>query len=363
MVFCYHYNGFKKAKEKNLEKRDYMLAEKLDVLIEEEVEKRVKKVKEELKKAKKEIKELKEENELLKINAESKNKVQKSEEHLKALRELVNGGNIGDVLNIFGLEESGIRFSGMDTKDAPQWFSLFVQYYPDRKRLLSLFDFFQYTYPDWANDLRFPVDYTKEEVLYFIKDIQNRYITNSEIFSENMGFYWSAIKQSKGEPMKIMKENDTFSKAIPWQLFLENKYLTEDDVFEKLLETIRTRKDNSNYFFAIQKYQEISQEQVEKLFSVLPKGQMYENHKKFIESNKNVIKDHPEIAIKFESDMCNSAYSTFHYLNYPIEMQKNFIKKLDEKIEKKLPLVKSMNLSKAEKIAFIEELIKWDPEF
>ena len=104
------------------------------------------------------------------------------------------------------------------------------------------------------------------------------------------------------------------------------------------------------------KYQDLSDDQIKELAKLLPKNHLSEEHKDFISRSKNIIKDNDWLADKFKDKINDNQYSTFYYLNYPLEMQKEFIRSnKHSKYYTKLDLTKKMDISKKEKLEFLQE--------
>jgi hypothetical protein len=245
----------------------------------------------------------------------------------------------------------------MDSETIPNWFRWLFHYYEDREKLFVLMDLFNIIYPSWAKEYKMPYDYSEEELEIFINPKYDRHICNGEIFRNNIGFFWKNINCNNGDTYKILINTKSFTDYIPWQLILSNSLWATDKLFGKILNAIKKNQPYSYYYFAIQDYIKISEGQAGEMAKLLPKGQWYDVHKKFVENNKNIIKENQFLANMFKDKICDNQYSTFHYLKFPIEIQKEFVRGY-KGYYSKIELIKKMDISKEDKIKFAMEFTK-----
>ena len=59
---------------------------------------------------------------------------------------------------------------------------------------------------------------------------------------------------------------------IPWQLFLKNKLLLINEVWEIIIKKIKNNYEYSHYFFSIDKYQKLNDIQLKQMFSLAKKS-------------------------------------------------------------------------------------------
>jgi hypothetical protein len=282
-------------------------------------------------------------------------KTHKQGEAFSVFKSQINDKNIENVCSFLNLEKINIDFSGMHSDQIPAWFRLVAKHYPDRDKVFSLLDLFEINYPDWAKTFKMPFDYGEEELDLIFSKIGRMYVCNSCIFSDNMGFFYTYYSRHKNLNTLFERES---SVEIPWNLFLQNKLLATEKYFARIIESLKRKESRSDYFYKIQDYQELSPEQAERMFDFLPMNNLYDIHKRFIELNNDIVKKKPELAIIYKDKMSDNQYSSFYYLNFPIEMQKDFIRNYRGmgRYESKFDLVKKMNISKKEKLAFLQEI-------
>lgn len=336
-----------------------MFTQELTTLIEKELDARTESMQKELNEYKKTVYDLQVTNTQLKEKLSKVEEAETNVEFINFLKTMIDENTIDSFIDQFPFTPTSIRIKGMDVDKMPKWFKLFVTYYDDRKKLLQLLELLEIDFPIWAKSLRFPQDYTKEEVLHFIeKDLHNRYITNGCIFDDNIGFYWRAIAANKGEPLTIMNGNNSFTSSIPWQLFLQNPHLKDPEVYHAIIKQIKRQKENNSlYFYEIQEYQAIPEEFIELLFEALPLEKNKRIYENFIRRNHSLIKKNPSIAILFEKEMNREERNAFYFLNYPIDMQIHYIQSLNVSLEIRIGLIKKMSISPEEKIALLHEAI------
>jgi len=330
---------------------------KINEFIEEEISNRVSDIKIQLENSEKElIKTKKKLNKLENENEELK-KIQSQIEMFKIFKGLVNKNNFSNFTSYLNLKSNGFGISGMDSETIPDWFKLLFRYYEDREKLFVLMDMFNIEYPIWAKDFKMPYDYNEEELLLFINSKHDKYITNGCIFEGNTGFFWRNVRANSGKTKDIINSKSSFEQAIPWQLILSNPLWLNENMFLKIIDVIKNKKYSfGNYFYAIQDYIKISDEQIKEMAKLLPKDRLFDVHKKFIGTNKDIFKIVPNLAKGYFDKINDNQYSTFYYLNFPVKKQIEFIKNYNGGIHSKFDLVKKMDISKEEKVKLITEI-------
>lgn len=273
----------------------------------------------------------------------------------EVFRSMINENNVGVLVGVLNLKTIDIDFSGMNSECIPNWFSLICRYYPDKERVFAIMDLFNIKYPSWAKLFKLPSDYNEEELDLVFERLGKMYVCNGCIFSGNMGFFYREIAPYKGD-LKTLLTRSSYSE-IPWNLLLKNPLLATDKYINKIIQALKNKSSHSQYFFAIQDYQELTPEQVLPLFEYFPTtDNLWDVHKKFIDKNKNIIKVIPEISELFKHKINDNQYSSFYFANYPVDMQKDFIKSLTKKYSSKIDLINKMSLTKKEKINFLNEI-------
>jgi hypothetical protein len=333
-----------------------LLNEKLNEWIEEEIERRCSDLKQEISEVKNKYLEI---NKLLEDLRKENSKLKQNTNQIEAFaifKSLINDVNFGNILLHFNLKRNNYNINGMHSENIPSWFKFLFTYYEDKEKLFSIMDLFNFKYPNWAKNYKMPYEYNEEELELFIDPKYDRYICNGEIFNNNIGFFWENIQYNQGDTYKILTTKQSFSDDIPWQLVLSNPLWKEEKLFNKILNVLNKKQKDSHYYYAIQNYQTISEDQAKEMAKYLPKDKLYDIHKTFISNNKNIIKNNEWLAEHFKGLISNNQFSTFYYLNYPLQMQKDFIINCNKSYPSKFDLVNKMIINKEDKIKFLMEV-------
>lgn len=333
-----------------------MLAEKIDQLVEDEVNIRVESVRKELEIERKKVHKLQFQVEELTGKLNLVHSIHSNSEQLETLKQTINAENIKSIVALLNFKKEEIIINGSRINELPVWFELTLTYYPDKEKLWNLFDFFGIKYASWLRQFCLPQDYNEDELLAFMKVVDKHGITNGCNFSQNIGYYYESLQSSKGLA-KYLINGSTFSNYIPWQLLLKNPLLTKEDIFKEIIKIITTKKLNSEYFFRIQDYQSLTELQVKTLFeSIGPDSRQSDEHVAFIRNNQFIIKRNPEISFNYKDKMTAESRSTFYFKNYPTDMQKAFIRECSGALSNKIELIKCMEICKEEKVALIYDI-------
>lgn len=325
--------------------------------IEEEVIRRTEDLQRELTKTTERLVHYREKYESLKDKHEV---VEKDYEKLKELNIVLDTFNKDNVEGLFELlnlkTTKHIDFDGMDTEKIPLWFKMLTLYYPDKEKVLSILDIFDEKYPKWAKTFKLPFDYNEDELDKILNNLGKMYVTNGKHFSSNMGFFYSDIRISEGNIIKRLSRVSYV--AMPWNLFLQNPLLTTEKYMNKIEELLSNKGYDSieNNFYAIQKYQDINPEFVDILARNISHHRYSDTKKQFLNKNKDILKKYPKMAEKFKSRMREYNFSEFYYLNFPVNMQKEFLKDLDGNPDEKLKLILKMEATKEEKVELIKKI-------
>ncbi|WP_165571668.1 hypothetical protein, partial [Cytobacillus praedii] len=209
----------------------------------------------------------------------------------------------------------------------------------------------------WAKTFKLPIDYGEKELDLIFDRLGKMYVCNNEIFSNNMGFYWQYQSRFKGNLNELFNRESYVE--IPWNLLLQNPLLTTEKYFNKIIDALSSKQSHSEYFFMIQNYQELNEDQINKMAEYLPTKNFYSYHNFFIEKNKVIFKQREDLAKLFKHKMTDYERSPFYYLNYPLEMQRDFVLgNSDRDNEYGFELVEKLNISNKEKLNLLNEVAK-----
>ena len=341
-----------------------MFSDKLNELLEEEISKVTNEQTEEITRLQKRIKSLLDENDSLYSDKKSLEKrvekLNSTDNAMRIVQPLVSEDNFIDFLDSLAIEETGIKVSGMYSEDIPVWFKVIVKYYNHKDTIFKLMDFADIPYPDWASSFKMPYDYNEEELDIFFDRFHNFGMTNGCHFEHNMGFFWNDIKRHKANTKSLL--NGKQYVQVPWNLLLRNERLVNEKFFVKIQERLSKKHlYNDLYFLKLQKYQRLSDSHILSLIQTLKNNENFsrKNLLLFVEKNVELFKNNSDLARGFESEMSISRWDKFHYVNYPIQMQLEFIRN-SNKIDSNdvFEIVKKLECSKKEKISLINDLIK-----
>ena len=186
--------------------------------------------------------------------------------------------------------------------------SLSVNFYSNRDVLVNLLDILltdnKYAIIGFIKSFKMPFDYNKEDVIEYVKS--PRYNTNGAIFG--ISSHWGGGKGN-----------------MPHDLIMKNPFILEDDVFDMMLETIKSKKDNHGYLFSLPIYNKnISDEQIIKLGECLIGIRINDYHSKFIE--QNILKFNDEtVDYLFSSLTCDNPYRLLHWGKFPVKYQYKYL--------------------------------------
>ena len=229
------------------------------------------------------------------------------------------------LLDIFNIEKESNGWT-CNRNDGNLCTHLAINYYSKKEIVIDLLKIIM---NDCTKEISFiksfkmPYDYSKDEVIKFVSNPQ--FNTNGAIFG--ISDLW--IEYGANE------------KNMPYDLIMKNNYILEDDVFNKLLETIKQQKSNYHYLFAITKYNNnITDEQIIKLGELLiniPESVLnYDNLEHFIKNNlyKFNKKTLDYLYSKVSDD---NQYKTLYWQNFPVEYQQKYL--LSKDLEQILKLL------------------------
>ncbi|KON87429.1 hypothetical protein AF332_11725 [Sporosarcina globispora] len=332
-----------------------MLNETLDKLIQEEIDKGIEEIKDDYSRVKSDFDNLRKK---LREKTNEVNGLKRLEDQMnvfKTFQDTISKDNIEELIHHLNMEQQEIDFNGMDSDRIPVWFKLLCTYYHDKEKIFEIMDLFNITYPSWAKTFKMPFDYGKEELNLVFEYLGKMYVCNGQIFSGNMGFFFTYQNRYNGDLEALFRKESYVE--IPWNLLLQNPLLTTEEYFSKIIKALKEKRYHSEYFFMIQNYQELTKEQVNLIAEHLPTTQLYSYHTNFLSKNKGIFKVRTDLAEMFKDRIKNNHYSEFHYLNYPIEMQKVFVLKESLSGDRyTFEMVKNMDISVEDKVELLSKI-------
>lgn len=333
----------------------HLLNEALDKLIQDEIDKGVEQYKEDYEYTKEQLNIYKSRYGIASQEIKQLRQLYKQMDEFNTFKGLINKDNIEEVISRLQLNYIDINFNGMDSERIPVWFKLVCTYYNDKEKLFTLMDMFNIEYPHWAKSFKMPFDYNEEYLDLVFEHLGKMYVCNGEIFNNNMGFFFQYQNKYSGDLNSLF--NSESYVEIPWNLLLQSPLLTTEKYFDKIIDALKNKRSHSEYFFKIQDYQELTDEQVNRMVEYLPIKNFYDYHRDFINHNKDIFKHRPDLAETFKDKISDNHYSTFYFLNYPIEMQKEFVKDHSDRYNSYgFDLVKKMDIPEEEKLELLNQI-------
>jgi hypothetical protein len=213
-----------------------------------------------------------------------------------------------------------------------------------------MFDFFNVEYSEDIKNYRMPYDLTKDEIKLFIKNTSRAYVTNGCIFDDNTGFFYEDLRANKYRTEDVITKGDGWSSYIsmPWQLILKNKLFCDSEILDMVIKEIKKGTSNSYYYFRLPKYHTLPEDILKQMTMLLPKTKLYDDHKIFLECNKNILSQSNDVADRFYDNISGNPYSSFYYCKFPEEHQIKFIKGI-ERFNDKIEMIKKSTISNEKK--------------
>lgn len=192
---------------------------------------------------------------------------------------------------------------------------LAVNYYSQKDVVINLL---KLVMPDYHKDVTFiknfkmPFDYDKDDVIKYVKD--PKYNTNGSTFG--ISSYW--IEKGAG------------TTNMPQDLILRNPHILEDDVFEMLLDTIKNKRNNYYYLFALYKYNKsVTKDQIalmgELLLEIPRNIWHYDTVSNFISANISVF-NKKTLEYIYDYIQNDNPYRSLYWEKFPVEYQMRFLK-------------------------------------
>ena len=306
-----------------------MVNDILEKAIEEEVENRVKDFKLNYEINSKKIREqdgiieslTNENNKLRKENNNNKNR----KKLLDLIQKIYTKDTLCELIYLLHYEKVENIGTGMDTEEIDPIFKLIFEQYNNKCDILNICDMLNIEYPEWYINYKMPYDYDINTVKLFLKKLSSAYVTNSCIYENNIGFFSRNINRYQCNENELIK-NEMYH-DIPWQLFLKNKLLLNDDIWNIILDKINKEADNSYYFFAIDLYQKLDNNKLKQLFD-LAINSRHSEAKDYIKRHMELLKYYNDIAEQFKDEISFENYKGVHFSKFPKNMQIDYLKKL-----------------------------------
>lgn len=233
------------------------------------------------------------------------------------------------MLNVFGIEKESqgwLSYRG----DGNLYNYLAVNYYKSKQHLMGLLELLSddpkhKTGIQFIRSFRMPYDWSKEEVISFLKD-PGSCTNGSYIGISNFWF-----------------ERGCGRNNCPYNLVLMSPFIVEDDVWDVLINQITIGLSNSTYFYSVYNYHKLSDERIKQLGDILidkidKKKSMvdYECPKAFLTNNFVNLSD-KVLDFFYEQISDDNQFKTFNWEKFPVRYQHKYL--LSKNIEDVLKII------------------------
>jgi hypothetical protein len=222
---------------------------------------------------------------------------------------------------------------------------LAVNYYNSKEKVCELL---RVLYDDSANDINYimafkmPFDWEKEKIKEYA--LSPKYNTNSSIFGISQ--FW--MEYGAGE------------KNTPHDLIMRSPYILEDDVFGIILTTIRNKRAEYKYLFALPEYNKnISKDKIQQLGRTLiniDRGLWDDTIKSFARKFLKDFCDKTLTHLKLLATNDNQ-FNVLHWKNFPAKYQAEFLKVMPFDSALKALNEGHCDLTPEEKASLIREIL------
>lgn len=146
-----------------------------------------------------------------------------------------------------------------NTYDTPLWLGCLVQYYSNKDTIIEILKVLGFKLPQNIESFRLPQDWTEEELDIVFNTMGKHIVCNNQTYEENLRFW----KPYALDSVKTVCNTSTYSE-IPWQFLLRNPNLKKEKYLKKIGEMSTKQEYISGwrYLFKIDKYQELTQDEL-----------------------------------------------------------------------------------------------------
>jgi hypothetical protein len=254
-------------------------------------------------------------------------------------------------IDSIGFNQSNEANSQMD--NPPNWFYLICKYYDNKEDVLKLYDFLGIEYPDWLKTFVIPYEYDEDQLDLFFKNMSKHYVCNGCIYEGNLGFWFNEWHDSQFDPHNYFSKKNSYSE-IPWQLILKNSLLKTEKYFNRIVKEIENNSPHSSYFYAIDKYQKIEDDQIDTLVKLAIRRSTEKNDPSELVSflKRNFTND-IEFLNLYKHKISENSYNVFYLGKFPKEIIIEYIINKNCSISEKLLLAKKIDISEEELLKLI----------
>ena len=301
----------------------------------------IKRLSSENRELRKEVKELLEQNDELK---KENNTINTNDKVVKIVTNQISEGNVCRLI-----ESLFPQTFHENTYDIPLFWAMYVNYYNDRKDVVSLLRFAGVKIPDELEDVVLPHEWNEELLDKFFDTMYSHYNCNGETYENNLRF-WTYSMAAHPFDKKYFSCYD----EIPWQFVLRNPLLNSKKYAVKIAEEMN-KGDHGIYFSKICDYQELSQDVLQTIIDNL-KVPKYKVITDFLINHIELVKD-KKVLDKLYSVLVDKYGGTKYILQMPEEYQEKYVKSLDNP-EKMINFLNMTKFSKEKKMKLLGNIFE-----
>lgn len=233
--------------------------------------------------------------------------------------------------------------------DTPLFWSIYVNYYNNRKDVISLLRFAGVKIPDELESIVLPHEWNEELLDKFFDTMYAHYNCNGEIYENNLRFWTYSMAAHPFDKKYFLCYDE-----IPWQFVLRNPLLNSQKYAVKIAEEIN-KGGNGIYFSKICHYQELSQDVLQTIVNNL-KVPQYPIITDFLTDHIELVTD-KKILNNLYLTLVDKYGGTKYILQMPDEYQEKYVKSLDNP-EKMINFLNMAKFSKEKKMKLLGNIFK-----
>lgn len=290
---------------------------------------------------KKEIKRLSEQNDELK----KENKVININDNvMRIVASQVSENNVCRLI-----ESLFVKTFDENTYDVPLFWVMYVNYYSDRKDVISLLRFAGVKIPDELEDIILPHEWDEELLDKFFDTMYAHYNCNGEIYENNLRF-WTYSMAAHPFDTKYFTCYD----EIHWQFVLRNPLLNSQKYAVKIAKEIN-KGGRGIYFSKICDYQDLSQDVLQTIISNL-KVPQYPIIAGFLINHIELVTD-KKVSDNLYSKLVDTYDGVKDILRMSEEYQEKYVKSLSRP-EKMIDFLSKTKFSKEKKMHLLSNIFE-----
>lgn len=302
-----------------------------------------------------EIKRLSSENR--ELRKEIKKLLEKNDELQKKNKTVVENDKVTQIItnqiseeNVYRLIESlFVKTFDENTYDVPLFWSIYVNFYNNRKDVISLLRFAGVKIPDELESIVLPHEWDERLLDKFFDTMYSHYNCNGETYENNLRF-WTYSMAAHPFDQKYFSCYD----EIPWQFVLRNPLLNSQKYAVKIAEEIN-KDGNGVYFSKICHYQELSPDVLQTIISNL-KAPQRPIITDFLIDNIELVTD-KKVLNNLYLTLVDKYGGTKYILQMPEEYQKKYVKSLDNP-KKMINFLNMTKFSKEKKMELLGNIFE-----